>query len=74
MRRAAPWAVRSGRLEVPRGGDVVHREDHRAAPPAVLGGADEAFGDCGLLGRLPGVAGRLAGRDQARMGLVSKGK
>ena len=30
--------VRSGRLEVSRGGDVVHGEDYRAMPPAVLGG------------------------------------
>ena len=59
MRRAAPWAARAGRLEVSRGGDAVHREDDRAAPPAVLGGADEAFGYGGVLGRLPGVAGRL---------------
>ena len=61
VRRAALWAACLGWLEVSRGGDAVHGEDNWAAPPAVLGGADEAFGYCGLLGRLPGVAGRLAG-------------
>ena len=61
VRRAALWAACLGWLEVSRGGDAVHGEDNWAAPPAMLGGADEAFGYRCLLGRLPGVAGRLAG-------------
>jgi hypothetical protein len=32
-------------LEVARGGDVVYGEGDRAAPSAVLGRAEEAFGD-----------------------------
>ena len=50
------------RLEVARGGDVVYGEDYGAAPSAVLGRAEEAFGDGHLVGDLPGVAGCLASR------------
>ena len=45
MRRAPSGAARPVRLEVARGGDVVHGEDDGAAPSAVLGRAEEAFGD-----------------------------
>ena len=62
MRRAPSRAARSVRLEVPRGGDVVHGEDYRAAPSVVLSRAEEAFGDGHLVSNLPGVAGRLARR------------
>ena len=50
---------RSVRLEVTRGGDVVHGEDYRAASSVVLSRAEEAFGDGHLVSDLPGVAGRL---------------
>ena len=40
----------------------MHGEDYWAAPPPVLGGADEAFGHSDLVGCLPGVAGCLATR------------
>ena len=62
MRRAPSRAARSVRLEVTRGGDVVHGEDYRAAPSVVLSRAEEAFGDGHLVSNLPGVAGRLARR------------
>ena len=45
MRRAPLGAACSVRLEVARGGDVVYGEGYRAAPSAVLGRAEEAFGD-----------------------------
>ena len=60
VRRTARWSGRLGRLEVSGGGDVVHGKDYRAAPPPVLGGADQAFGHSDLVGGLPGVAGCLA--------------
>ena len=60
VRRSARWAGRLGRLEVSGGGDIVHCEDYRAAPPPVLGGADQALGHSDLVGSLPGVAGCLA--------------
>ena len=62
MRRAPSGAARAVRLEVTRGGDVVYGEDYGAAPSAVLGRAEEAFGDGHLVSDLPGVAGRLARR------------
>ena len=49
-------------LEVPRGGDVVHGDDYRAAPSVVLCRAEEALGDGHLVDYLPGGAGRLARR------------
>ena len=54
MRRAPSRAARSVRLEVTRGGDVVHGEDYRAAPSVVLSRAEEAFGDGHLVSDLPG--------------------
>jgi hypothetical protein len=60
VRRSARWAGRLGRLEVSGRGDIVHGEDYRAAPPPVLGGADEALGNRDLVGCLPCVAGCLA--------------
>ena len=60
VRRSARWAGRLGRPEVSGGGDIVHCEDYRAAPPPVLGGADQALGHSDLVGCLPGVAGCLA--------------
>ena len=62
MRRAPSGAARAVRLEVARGGDVVYGEDYGAASPAVLGRAEEAFGDSHLVSYLPGVAGCLARR------------
>ena len=62
MRRAPSGAARSVRLEVARGGDVVYGEGYRAAPSAVLGRAEEAFGDGHLVSYLPGVAGCLTRR------------
>ena len=59
-RRAPSSAARSVRLEVTRGGDVVHGEDYGAAPSVVLSRAEEAFGGGYLVSNLPGVAGRLA--------------
>ena len=50
------------RLEVTRGGDVVHGEDYGAASSVVLSRAEEAFGDGHLVSDLPGMAGRLARR------------
>jgi len=55
-------------LEVARGGDVVYGEDYGAASPAVLGRAEEAFGDSHLVSYLPGVAGCLARRVAWAMG------
>ena len=43
VRRAPSGAARSVRLEVTHGGDVVDGEDYGAAPPAVLGCAEEAL-------------------------------
>ena len=60
MRRAPSGGARTVRLEVARGGDVVYGEDYGAAPSAVLGRAEEAFGDGHLVGDLPGVAGYVA--------------
>ena len=57
MRRAPSGAARSVRLEVARGGDVVYGEGYGAAPSAVLGRAEEAFGDGHLVSYLPGVQG-----------------
>ena len=62
MRRAPSGVARSVRLEVARGGDVVYGEDYGAASSAVLGRAEEAFGDGHLVGDLLGVAGCLASR------------
>ena len=62
MRRAPSGGARTVRLEVARGGDVVYGEGDRAAPSAVLGRAEEAFGDGHLVSYLPGVAGCLARR------------
>ena len=50
VRRSARWAGRLGRPEVSGGGDIVHCEDYRAAPPPVLGGADQALGHSDLVG------------------------
>ena len=58
----APSGAGSVRLEVSRSGDVVYGEDYGAASPAVLGRAEEAFGDSHLVSYLPGVAGCLARR------------
>ena len=62
MRRAPSGGARTVRLEVARGGDVVYGEGDRAAPSAVLGRAEEAFGDGHLVSYLPGVAGCLTRR------------
>ena len=62
MRRAPSGAARTVRLEVTRGGDVVHGEDYRAASSVVLSRAEEAFGGGYLVSNLPGVVGRLARR------------
>ena len=67
MRRAPSGVARSVRLEVARGGDVVYGEDYGAASSAVLGRAEEAFGDGHLVGDLPGVAGCLASRVATRV-------
>jgi len=68
VRRAPSGAARAVRLEVTRGGDVVHGKDYRAASPAVLGCAEEAFGDSHLVSYLPGVAGCMARRVAWAMG------
>ena len=72
MRRAPSGAARSVRLEVTRGGDVVDGEDYGAAPPAVLGCAEEALCDSHLVSYLPGVAGCMARRVAWAVGGLKK--
>ena len=67
MRRAPSGAARSVRLEVTRGGDVVHGEDYGAAPSVVLSRAEEAFGGGYLVSNLlPARCGGSPGTPSGR--------